>query len=442
MATKELIQTVTVGSAGAATIDFINIPQGFTDLLIVASTRAGAGAVARNMNIRFNGSASGYSERMIDSNGSSASSANTSGSLVNWSLEADSGATASTFSNVSLYVPNYSLATWYKSMVIHSSSENNGTTGYNRMTNGLWANNSPINSVSLIAESGSSFVQYSSASLYGVRSGSDGIVNAPAIGGTVVTSGGYTYHVFTSSNTFIPSKPLTVDMVVVAGGGGGGGDGSGGGGGGGGGLVLSTQLVSTAQAVLIGAGGVGSTNAVNQTQGGYSQFGSVIAYGGGRGGQGQSAGGNGGSGGGAGGWQSLSGGTAVAGQGYAGGNGPGQVNNLFIGSGGGGASSAGTTATTSQNPNGGNGTWLPDWTAATSTGSSGSFAGGGGGGRANGVAVPSPGAGGTGGGGNGAAYPSTASAGVANTGGGGGGSGGNGGNGGSGIVIIRYPTPA
>jgi len=159
------IATVTVGSGGASSIDFNNIPQTGDSLLIVASTRAGAGATVRNMNIRLNGSASGYSERMLDSSGSGASSAATSGSLINWSTENDSASTANTFSNVSIHIPQYtSMST--KVLSIDSSAENNATFGVNRLTAAAWSGTTPVTSVSLLAESGSAFVQNSSASIY------------------------------------------------------------------------------------------------------------------------------------------------------------------------------------------------------------------------------------------------------------------------------------
>jgi hypothetical protein len=437
MATKELIQTVTIGSAGATTIEFTNIPQGFTDLLIVASTRAGAGAVARNMNIRFNASTLGYSERMIDSNGSSASSANTSGSLINWSFEADSGATTSTFSNISLYVPNYSSVASYKSMVIHSSSENNGSTGYNRLTSGLWTSNSPITSVSLIAESGSSFVQYSSASLYGFRRGSDGATTPSTTGGTIVVSGGYTFHVFTSSGTFSPTRSLVIDGVVIGGGGGGAGGAGGGGGGGGGYQAITTRTISKGSySVVIGAGGTNGTGSVMAGNGGDSSFLDITSFGGAGGGQTDGAGRNGASGSGNGSFR-AGGGLGIAGQGNNGGDaGSGSPYNA---GGGGGAAAAGS------GQNGGAGAFLPAYTFPTSTGVSGYLAGGGGGGTY--YAGNSVGSGGTGGGGAGTNSNGSATSGTANTGGGGGGSGnqynnGQGSTGGSGIVIIRYPTPA
>lgn len=165
------IATVTVPSGGQAAIEFLSIPQTFTDLWVVASTRGNGGASNRNMNIRVNSSTTGYSERMLDSNGSSASSASTSGSLINWAASNDSAATANTFSNVSIYIPNYA-GTSNKSFSIDASTENNATANINRITAALWSNGAAITSISLLPESGVSWVQYSSATLYGITKGS------------------------------------------------------------------------------------------------------------------------------------------------------------------------------------------------------------------------------------------------------------------------------
>ena len=131
-----------------------------------------------------------------------------------------------------------------------------------------------------------------------------------ATGGTITTSGAYTIHTFTSSGTFTPNGPKSVDWLVVAGGGGGGGNPSSdsGGGGGAGGFRTGTGFSVTAQAytVTVGAGGAGGAqqngSAGNGAKGGNSSFGSISSTGGGFGGgpTGDNPGGPGGSGGGGG----------------------------------------------------------------------------------------------------------------------------------------------
>ena len=249
----------------------------------------------------------------------------------------------------------------------------------------------------------------------------------------------------------VPSTVSSVQYLVVAGGGGGGGDAAGGGGAGGlltnyGGSALSVTP-SESLVIGVGSGGVAGHNGpsndpgghIKPTTGGHSQFGSVVAYGGGFGGNYNS--GNGGIGG-SGGGGAYSGGTAGAGtsgQGNAGGNSAGGGSGP-AGGGGGGAGGVGTAGNTAQGQGG------PGASVAI-TGSAVTYAGGGGGGRwhVNGSA-PGANSGGTGGGGAGSiGCGNRGTDAVANTGGGGGGAPagctGDGGSGGSGIVIVRYATP-
>lgn len=249
-------------------------------------------------------------------------------------------------------------------------------------------------------------------------------------GGTVVESGGYRIHTFTSSGILTMVRPGKVEYLVVGGGGGGGSNRSGGGGAGG--FLTGEMDVTATTSVTVGAGGSGGTSDNRGGNGGNSVFGSVIARGGGGGGGYDLAsidGAMGGSGGGGNGRRGGSGGSAWAGQGNAGGDGQGDTS-YRRGGGGGGAGGPGAHYTT-----GIGGVGLQSSISGTPT----YYAGGGGGGSESGSAV----SGGLGGGGQGRST-GVGGAGTPNTGGGGGGSGDgdNGASGGSGIVIIRYPAAA
>lgn len=270
-----------------------------------------------------------------------------------------------------------------------------------------------------------------------------------ATGGTVVTSGEYTYHTFTTSGTFSVASGGVAEVIVVAGGGGGAS-----GGGGAGGLLYQTVTVTPSNyGITIGAGGTGRGATVGPSAGNEgtasAAFGGT-AVGGGRGGQNDNASGmsSGGSGGGGGATSSVqtTGGAGTAGQGFAGGT---VTSATFVSpypsAGGGGAGGVGQNPvnTTTSGAGGVGSSLYSAWGLATSTGQNVSgtvyYAGGGGGTTWDASPV---GAGGLGGGGIGGS-PNGA-AGTANTGGGGGGgkggSSGSGGAGGSGIVIVRYLT--
>lgn len=132
------------------------------------------------------------------------------------------------------------------------------------------------------------------------------VTSTSASGGSVTTSGGYTFHTFTTSDTFSVTEVPSVgspygpkglaDVLIVAGGGGGGtySGFEGGGGGGAGGMIIASSfpLSPGSYPVVIGAGGGANVNGTDS-----SAFGAT-AKGGGYGGRPGQAGGSGGGGGG------------------------------------------------------------------------------------------------------------------------------------------------
>ena len=157
------IADVTVSSP-VTSIDFTSIPQGYTDLLLHASTRDNTGNVGNFLNIALNGSGTGFTNRFLNANGSTPSSNSAYGRLV---IEySGASSTTNTFGNGEIYFPNYTSAN-YKSYSCNSVSENNATTAYVNITAGLWSNTAAINAINLSANTGS-IVANSTFTLYGV----------------------------------------------------------------------------------------------------------------------------------------------------------------------------------------------------------------------------------------------------------------------------------
>ena len=297
-----------------------------------------------------------------------------------------------------------------------------------------------------------------------------------ATGGTVLTSGDYKTHIFTSSGNFtvthagLPSGANTVEYLVVAGGGSGAsGDVGGGGGAGGvqenypspttGGFGISAQTYP----ITIGAGASGVGNNTRGNNGNSTTFSSITSAGGGAGGVNSTPsrdGSPGGCGGGAG-WNPPSSGGAGNNppvsppQGQPGGNNPpGTTQPAYIPGGGGGAQEAGGPGgygggynSSDKRGKGGDGKQIePAFFGpnAPNYGGGGGpvgryFGGGGGASSDNNSDAGAPG--GAGGGGVGGTGPGGAGpgSGQANTGGGSGGAAAQvTGNGGSGFVAIRY----
>ena len=455
--TMQLIAKQTVGSGGASSVTFSNIPQTYTDLKLVMSAKGSAATTRQNVLIAFNGSGSSFAWQGLYGYGGSAGANSGNNQFVGNVPMASNVANA--FGTEEIYIPNYTSTTKAKTIMTNYAVENNGSSNFIGIDATSWnpGTQDNIESITLSINSSGDFIEFSTFYLYGIsNSTTTQATTVPyASGGDVITTdGSYWYHAFKYSGSFTPLKNLTADVLVVAGGGGGGGNyGAGGGGGAGGLLTFSAQALTanTGLTCTVGAGGAAGANSPgNATNGGDSQFGALtLVKGGGGGGTYQNNGALGGSGGGGGGGDATtSGGSATSGQGNAGGGGPG-AGSTYTAGGGGGAGGAGTAgAATNVGGNGGIGYYnsLTDaMGVATATGVLSSthyyYAGGGGGGAgaASGPYNGTAGTGGTGGGGAGATNSNNGTAGTANTGGGGGGTRqGNGAAGGSGIIIVRY----
>ena len=165
--TYTLISSVTVGSGGAATMDFTSIPQTYTDLKIVISARnTAASGVESQILLTVNGNGSNGSWKLLYGNGSAAVSGAGSGYLQ--PAHAPSApTTANTFGNAEIYFPNYTSTTTYKSFSSDFVTENNATSSLLGIYANLWSSNSAITQLTLTSNV-SNFVQYSTAYLYGI----------------------------------------------------------------------------------------------------------------------------------------------------------------------------------------------------------------------------------------------------------------------------------
>jgi len=165
------IAEVTVGSGGAASIDFTSIPNTYTDLMVVFSTRTGRANHSDEIDIKFNGVTTNLSGRYLSGDGASAGSGSVPVIFVGYS--AGSTATSNTFGNGMAYIPNYAGST-AKSVSADGTGENNATNSAKLIFAGLWNSTAAITSLSLYSDSANTFQQYSMATLYGIKSGSSG----------------------------------------------------------------------------------------------------------------------------------------------------------------------------------------------------------------------------------------------------------------------------
>ena len=436
--TMTKISTVTVGAGTDSSITFSNIPQTYTDLIVkVSGHLTGTGFGESTIKLTFNSSTSGYSWRSVltDASGSYSQKGDSVAFIEAGILPASQlAATTNVFGVLDMLISNYASNN-SKAVSVDYAEERSSLDNYIGFVSGIWVNTAPITSLTITPNS-SNFSQYSTFTLYGVKSMRAASGNSiKATGGSVKFDGTYVTHTFNTSGSFTPTTNLLVDYLVVAGGGSGGTYAGGGGGAGGFKTSLGgSRLSLTGNAgytVTVGAGGAASSGFGNN--GSNSAFSIITSTGGGggAGNTGGTVGGSGGSGGGGTGTTAVAaGGAGTAGEGNNGGSSGGGSGG---GGGGGGAGAVGANAT----PGGGNGGDGGVGLTSLISGSSVYYAGGGGGAGTSGGS----GSGGLGGGGKGNVYQGVnAVAGTVNTGGGGGGDwvGLTGAAGGSGIVIIRY----
>jgi hypothetical protein len=161
--TYQLIEAKTLNTT-TASITFSSIPQTYTDLLVLISARGDA-AGQRDCYISFNGSTSNFTNKYFEMSNNLVANGTTARYIGPVS---GTTTTASMFSNVAVYIPNYTSST-YKSFTADFVAENNAQ-GTNALTLSaqLWSDTSAITSIGFAPSSGS-FIQYSTFYLYGIK---------------------------------------------------------------------------------------------------------------------------------------------------------------------------------------------------------------------------------------------------------------------------------
>jgi hypothetical protein len=165
--TFELIASVTVGSGGTANINFSSIPATFTDLCLLVSARTNYADRRDILYVNLNNSTADFTFVQLVGNGLSATGS--VGALQNGPYASGNTATASTFGNGLVYIPNYAVSK-YKSVSVESVNESNhtniGAMGFAGMQ---WAQNTAINRITLVSYVAATIQEYSTAYLYGIK---------------------------------------------------------------------------------------------------------------------------------------------------------------------------------------------------------------------------------------------------------------------------------
>lgn len=163
----EHIQSITVGSLGASSVTFSEIPQDYRHLQIRITSRTTGSATNYDViGMRLNGdSGNNYSSHYLYGTGSSAfSSAATSQSYMNVWASASNGMTANIFGSAVVDILDYANTVKNKTVRILGGVDTNGNGGV-FLTSNLWMSTAAITSI--VFPTG--LASNSTFSLYGIR---------------------------------------------------------------------------------------------------------------------------------------------------------------------------------------------------------------------------------------------------------------------------------
>jgi hypothetical protein len=156
----------------AYSVTLSSIPQTYTDLKLVFSTRSDYGSNAQEVGVAINAITSGYTSRLLYSDdGANAKAASTSGNpFYTWGGGmSGTSATANTFGNSEIYLINYTNSS-AKTALTTSVTETNAAATFNSLAAHTNSTTSPVTSITIYAwQSFINFVAGSTFYLYGIK---------------------------------------------------------------------------------------------------------------------------------------------------------------------------------------------------------------------------------------------------------------------------------
>jgi len=164
--TYELIEKISL-STTTASFSFTSIPQTYTDLKVVVSHRTNGASSWSNILCRFNSTSSTYTNRYLQGNGGSIGQGTASGGMFGDLIQ--NAQQASTFAVSETYILDYSSTVHKKVYSGEGVASVDGATGFQQINTNSYDSTDAITSVQITTSNGDSFVQYSTACLYGIK---------------------------------------------------------------------------------------------------------------------------------------------------------------------------------------------------------------------------------------------------------------------------------
>jgi len=169
MATFELIEGKTLNTA-TSSVEFALIPQTYTDLKLLLSTRDTAADTRSNYRLTINGNTTDYTWCANYGYGTNTGSNSGSGSTyrIYGNSVADNN-TANLFSNAEIYFPDYTSTTKRKGAYCYSIVANNGTSNFIEVDSTIFNNTGEITNIVITTSNASNFKVNSTFHLYGIK---------------------------------------------------------------------------------------------------------------------------------------------------------------------------------------------------------------------------------------------------------------------------------
>lgn len=167
----ESIATVTA-SGGETSLSFTSIPSTYKHLQIRGIAKANRTTYVDDLGIRFNSdSGSNYSGHRLYAFGAGSPGADGGGNQTQMNIGQIAGSTVNNsqgMGGVIVDVLDYANANKYKTIKVISGYDDNGQGGL-QFASGNWRSTSAISTITLLPLIGTSFNQYTSFALYGLK---------------------------------------------------------------------------------------------------------------------------------------------------------------------------------------------------------------------------------------------------------------------------------
>ena len=166
----DALATATVGAGGVTSIDFTGIPSGYKHLQLRISSRLNYANWWASTSMRFNGdSGTNYSYHDLLGEGASAQAQNAVSQnkmYIGWS--AGTTTNANVFGSIIVDILDYASISKNKTVRALTGVDGNGG-GIISIESNAWYSTTAVNSISIIPNNGTTFQQYSTFALYGVK---------------------------------------------------------------------------------------------------------------------------------------------------------------------------------------------------------------------------------------------------------------------------------